>query len=102
VEGGEESVPGRIDLLAAKANQLPPHELVVTLEQLAPGAGADSRRALGRAADVDEEHRGEHAVRLGLLPPGFPGLGQELLDLVKVRLRVAGERRVVGDGKLDG
>jgi hypothetical protein len=36
VEAGEEAIAGGVDLAAAEANQLSPHELVVPLENLAP------------------------------------------------------------------
>ena len=51
-----------------------PDRRVVRLEQLAPAPVAELARALGRADDVGEEHRREHAVRLGRLAHA----GQEL------------------------
>jgi hypothetical protein len=101
VEGREEAVSGCVHLRSAEADELAADELVVALEEVAPGAVAERGRLLAGADDVGEEHRGEHAVRLGLVPPGFPSLDQELLDRTQVRLRVAGERRVVGARKLD-
>ena len=44
------------------------HGGVVRLEQLAPAPVAELGRALGRADDVGEEHRRQHAVRL-VAPP---------------------------------
>ena len=65
VERREEPVAGRVDLAAAEALELAPDERVVPLEQVAPAPVAELRRPLGRADDVGEEHRREHAVGLG-------------------------------------
>src|SRR5262245_35579205 len=84
VEGSEESVAGGIHLAAAEPHKLGADELVVALQELTPSAVAERGRFLARADDVGEKHRGEHAVSLGPLPPGFPGVGQELLDRAHV------------------
>ena len=65
---------------------------VVLLEQLAPAAVAELGGALGRADDVGEEHRREHAVgrRVSRMP------GQELADL----RRPSRPGRTTGRGRL--
>src|SRR5581483_7051623 len=70
---------------------------VVALEELAPATVTLSRRVLGGADDVGEEHRGEHAVG----PGRPPGSGEELLDLVQERIRISEEDDVVVSGELD-
>src|SRR2546425_7154610 len=68
VEGGEEAVPGRVHLAAAEAYKLAAHELVVALEELAPGAVSQLGRPLARADDVGEEDGREDAVWLSFFP----------------------------------
>ena len=58
---------------------------MVSLEELLPCAIADRAGTLGRLDDVGKQHRREDAVVLG----GRPDAGQELLDLVEDRARVA-------------
>ena len=77
VEGGEEAVPGRVDLVAAEALELAADGNTVGLEQLAPAAVAEVSGELGRADEVGEEDRREHAVGLR----GRAHAGQELTDL---------------------
>jgi hypothetical protein len=70
---------------------------MVVGEQLLPGAVAHLGRLRGGADDVGEKERGEHAVRLDLVP----STRQEALDLVEQCLAVALPRKVVAAGKLD-
>ena len=69
IEGGEEPVAGCIDLLAVEAAELTADGGMVLLQQVAPAPIADLCRSLGGADEVGEEHRREHAVRAGRLPP---------------------------------
>jgi hypothetical protein len=63
-------------------------ELVVTLQEVAPGAVADGGRAFGRPDNVRKEHRGERPVGLGFLPAaGIPDLRQEELHFRRDRGR---------------
>src|SRR5439155_24867411 len=55
VEAGQEAVAGGVDLAAAEADELAADELVVALEQLAPGAVAERGGWLARAGDGREE-----------------------------------------------
>ena len=89
VEGGEETVSGRIHLVAAEAHELAAHQLVVLLEQRAPCAVAQRRRFLAGADDVREEDGGEDSVRfdLGVLPRG--DVGEEAFELREKPLLVA-------------
>ena len=65
IEGGEESVAGRVQLLALEPRELATDDRVMSLEELAPRRVADSRRQLGRAYDVGEENCREYALRAG-------------------------------------
>jgi len=78
VEGGEHPVAERLNEPAPVSLHLFSHERVVLVEQHAPAAIAQFRRALGRAHDVGEENGGEHAIA----DDGSPCAGQELLDLI--------------------
>src|SRR5205823_5348434 len=71
VELGEESIAGRVDLLAPEARQLLPHERVVALDELAPACVAELREPLRRADDVGEENRGQLRLRLVLLDASY-------------------------------
>ena len=87
VEGGEEAVAERLDLLAAVAGERGAHERVMAVEQLAPAAVADLRGPLGRADDVREQDGGEHALGR----PRGARAGHELLHLVDDRLDLVEE-----------
>src|SRR5262245_9269923 len=63
VEGREEAVARRVQLLAAEAHELAAHERVVARQQLAPRSVAELCSPFGRADDVCEHDRREHAVR---------------------------------------
>ncbi len=69
----------------------------MAVQQIAPLAVAELDRPLGRADDVREEDRREHAIDAG----SPADAGQELLDLVEDRVLVSDERKVVDPGKLD-
>ena len=62
VERREETVAGRVDLLAAETGELSPDGSTVLREQLAPAAISQPGSLLGRADDVGEEHSGEHPI----------------------------------------
>ncbi len=64
VEGGEESVTCRVELLPAVPRENPPDKCVVPRQQVAPGGVPRLRGLLRRSDDVREEDRGEDAVRL--------------------------------------
>ncbi len=97
VEGGEEAVAGVLDLLAAMARELTSDQVVVALKQLVPSTIAHLRRSLDGAADVGEEHGGQHAIGLAL----GAAAGEELLELpdegVEAALGVPGpgHRRII-------
>ena len=78
VEGCEEAVSGGVALVAAEARELSADQRVVLCKHVAPGTVAKLRRPLGRAHDVREHQRGEHA--LGDLLRALPG--DEALQLV--------------------
>ena len=67
VEGGDEAVPGRVQLLSAIAGELLPDQRVVPGEQRPPLSVPERGCPLGRSDDVREEDRGEDALRLGRL-----------------------------------
>ena len=102
VEAREESVPGRVDLDAAKARELPPHKRVVPFEQLPPGSIAQLDHALAGLDDVREQNGRQHAIGLGLVPGAFlPSLDEEALDLVDKGVGDVAHHHVPGAGKLD-
>ena len=69
VEGGEEAVACGIDLVAAKTEKLAADEVVVTLQELAPGAVAERGQLLASAHDaVGEQNGGQSAVQARTLP----------------------------------
>ena len=78
VEHGERAVAERLHEPPAMALDLLAHQAVVALQQGPPGAVAELRGTLGRADDVGEQHRREHAVA----DDRSPHTGQEMLDLV--------------------
>ena len=63
VERREEAVSGRVLLDAVEPAQFPPHERVMTREQVAPAAVTERRHVLGGADDVGEHHGGQHPLR---------------------------------------
>src|SRR5262249_39054905 len=67
VEDGEHPIASRADLAAAKTRELGPDDGVVAIEQLVPASVSELLGLRGRAYEVGEEHRDEHAARLGLL-----------------------------------
>ena len=62
VEGGQEAVADGLDLAPAPAAQLVADDPVVVLELGAPAPVAQPGQVLGRADDVGEHDRGQHAV----------------------------------------
>src|SRR3990170_7057172 len=68
VETGEEAIAGGVHFPAAEAHELTPHQRMMLLEQLTPGAIAERGSTLTRTDDVREEHSREDALRFGFLP----------------------------------
>jgi hypothetical protein len=64
VERREEAVAGRIHLATAEPLELRTHERVVAGQQPRPAAVSQLHGALGRADDIGEEHRREHALAI--------------------------------------
>jgi hypothetical protein len=79
VEGGEHPVTERLDQPPTVSLHLVAHELVVFLQQRAPGSIAELSRTPGRADNVGKEDGGEHAVA----NDRSSHTGQELLDLIR-------------------
>ena len=96
VKCGQEAVPGRLDLPAPEPRQLPPHDLLVFLQEAMPAAVAQLGRLPGGVHDVGEQHGGQHPVGIG----DRPGTGQELLGQHDDSVLVAQEREVVVAGQL--
>src|SRR5581483_4818707 len=102
VEGGEEAVPGRVQLTAAEAGELAAYELVVAREQLPPGAIAERGRTLAGRDDIREQDGRQDAVALALLPGALlPELGQEPLHLGVNGVRPPPEVEMADTGHLD-
>jgi hypothetical protein len=97
VEGRQETVPHRLDLAAAIARQLFPHDAVVMLKQLAPPPVAERRGALRGCCDVSEHDGLKRSVGLGRVAAA----GQELLGFVEQGVGVTEPRKVVVARKLD-
>src|SRR4029077_14264552 len=68
VEGGEESVSGRGDLVASKMRELSSDGCVMPFQHVAPGFFAQCCRSFRRADDVRKENGREHSVRLRRRP----------------------------------
>jgi hypothetical protein len=76
IESSQEAVSGGVHLAAAKALELPPHQLVVSSDEVVPVVIAEPRGSLGRSDDVGEENRRQDSIGLVLVM----GAGQEELD----------------------
>src|SRR4051812_35196161 len=63
IEDGEEPIAGRRDLSTPTSFQLAADDLVMRTKNIAPPRITERDGPLGRAHDVREQHRGEHAVR---------------------------------------
>ena len=96
VEGGQEPVPGGLDLPAPVPGQLPADRLLVLHQQVVPAAVPQAGRPAGRVDDVGEQHRCQHPVGVD----GRPGPGQELLGQLDDGVLVAEEREVGVAGQL--
>ena len=97
VEGGEHAVAGAADRAPAVDGDLLVDDAVVAGDQVVPAPVAEPRRVLGRADDVGEHDRRQDPVRIA----DAARAGDELLDLVEQRVRVADEVDVVVAGQLD-
>jgi hypothetical protein len=83
VEGGQDPITGGLDQPAAELLDQPAGQLVMDVQQLPPAPVAQCSGPLGRADDIGEQHRRQHAGRFG--DPA--DAGQELLDMVQGELR---------------
>jgi hypothetical protein len=90
-KSGEEAVARGIDLAPPEALQCLPDDVVMPVEQVAPGPIAELQGAFGRTDDVAEQHGGQHA--LGLL--GFADRGAERPNLANDLPGVRQPRRMV-------
>src|SRR5262245_3417414 len=100
VERGEEAVARGVDLAPAEPQQLPAHQVVVALQQVAPVPVADLDRLGRRFDDVGKQDGSEHPVGLHVLPAaGLPDVGQESLDVV-LHARVGPQTHVPDAGHL--
>ena len=99
VEGREESVPERLDLLAAMALELAPHHTVMGGHQVSPAAVAQLGGLARGVDDVGEHDGGQHPLGLA----GRGGAPEQRLDLVQDVLspRRARPPEVIGAGQLD-
>src|SRR5439155_18130557 len=102
VERGEKAVSCGVDLATAIARELAANHSVVSLEQIEPRAIAKAGCSFRGADDVREEHRGEHSVRLDILPTaGLPHVSQKSPDfLVDLPGRLP-DREMSGAGNFD-
>jgi hypothetical protein len=91
IERREEPVARGLDLTSAPAVELASDGLVVAIDEPLPCTVTDLDGACGRSGDVGEQHGREHAVGFG----PSAGSGQEVLDLVRDRVGVAGPHQVV-------
>src|ERR1019366_5581258 len=85
-----------LDRAAAVTREVPADEALKRLEQLAPAAVAERRRATGRVDDVGEHHGREHPLGIGSMARA----GQELLDLCDQLVLSGTERKRVLARKL--
>ena len=82
VESRNEGIANGIDLASVETRQLLSYQSVMLFEKLQPAAITPIHDRLGRADNVGEEHRGEHAVGL----TGRLDSGQQFLDFVDNRV----------------
>jgi len=78
IEDREEAVARTIDLPPAERLEVPAGHADIPVQELPPAAVTNRRRTLGRAHDVREEHRDEHAIWFG----AGSRAGDEFLGLV--------------------
>src|SRR5512132_4289452 len=91
VERREEAVPRGVDLAPAPPGELSTYHFVVSVEDRSPCPIPQPGRRLGRGHHVGEQHRREHAVRIG----APADTREELLDLVEEGIDVAGPHEVI-------
>jgi hypothetical protein len=97
VEGGQESVAGRLDQSAAPLLDHPMSQLVVHVQEPASAPIAQLPGPFSRAHDVGKQYGGQH-------PLGFRNAvdaGQKLLDQVQRKLRCIPDEGQVGPWQLD-
>ncbi len=73
----KEAVAGRVDLGTSEALEEGAHARVMSLDEVTPTRVAELGELLGRADDVREEHRREHALEFCFLTPD---LAEECVD----------------------
>src|SRR5579872_1578220 len=95
VESGKKPVAQRLDLAATVARQFASDRCMMRIEQIMPALVADLLGSRGRADDVREQHRCQHAMAFALRNRS----GEELLDTVADLLRE--EKKMILSGQLD-
>src|SRR5262249_10758797 len=101
VETREKAVSGRVDFSTTEADELATHDRVMTLEQITPCPVSEIGCSLARADDVGEQHRRQHAIRLGCVPVARLDLRDESFQLGEDRILVADLRSEVPPRQLD-
>src|SRR5262245_41880721 len=97
VERRQESIACGVDLPTPEARELLADERMVGLQHVPPAPIAELAGLACRINDVGEHDRRQNPV--GLRSP--PDAGQEFLDLVEIRVRVAAEDEMIVAGQLD-
>src|SRR5262249_8157677 len=93
VEGSENAIASRLDLMAMKPREVAAYRGVMLVEKVVPAMIAQRRSLLRRADYVGKEHRRQHPVGFG----SGPRTGQEFLDRIgDLRGVFADEGYVVG------
>src|SRR5262245_54914369 len=67
VEGGDQSVTGRVDLPSAEARELAPHDRVIAIQKVTPLSVTQSRRLVRGPHDIHKHDGRQHALRLARL-----------------------------------
>src|SRR5687767_2908009 len=89
VEGGEEPVASRIDLVASVTRQKVADRRVVRFDEVAPSSITKGNRLFGGADEIREENRREYPIELGLF---LTNRTDESSQPIQNRLRIAHER----------
>jgi hypothetical protein len=97
VENRDKRIADRIDFASAEPGKLLPNQNVVLLKELQPGPITTVHHSLGRANNIREEHRREHAIRLA----GWFVSGQDFLDFVDDLVAILCPPRVIHAMELD-
>src|SRR4030095_13732682 len=97
IENRDKRIADRIDFASAKAGKLLPHQGVMLLKELQPGPISAVHHSLGRANNIREEHRREHAIRFA----GWFVAGQHFLDFIDDLVAVLCPPRVIRPLEVD-